>query len=138
MHYRSGFCKFGGFCQKQNVHQVCSIQNCNKKSCRERHPKTCKNFNTVKSCKFGDLCAYKHELSNEKKAANDLANQVKTLVDIVYSKSNNIAILEAEIKEIKSSDSTHISDFSCEKCNYKASSNTVLKRYTTTKHNHFH
>ena len=136
LHYQSGFCKFGEFCQKQHVHQVCSIQNCNIKSCRERHPKPCKHFNTVKSCKFGDLCAYKHEVSNEKKAVNDLTNQVKTLVDIVNSMSNNIARLEAEIKEIKSSDSTQISDFSCEKCNYKASSNTVLKRHTSTKHKH--
>ena len=90
----------------------------------------------MKSCKFGDLCVYKHELSSEKKAVNDLTNQVKTLVDIVNSMSNNIARLEAEIKEIKSSDITQMSDFSCEKCNYKASSNTVLKRHTTTKHKH--
>ena len=136
LHYQSGFCKFGEFCQKQHVHQVCSIQNCNNKSCRERHPKPCKHFNTVKSCKFGELCAYKHELSNDNKAFNDLTNEVNTLKDIVNSMSNNISRLQAEIKEIKSSDSTQKSEFSCEKCDYKASSNTVLKRHTTTKHKH--
>ena len=55
---------------------------------------------------------------------------------MVNSMSNDIARLEAEIKDIKSSDRTQISDFSCEKCNYKARSNTVLKQLTTTKHKH--
>ena len=47
-----------------------------------------------------------------------------------------LGALENEIKQIKSKEDSKTSEFSCEKCDYQASSNTVLKRHISTKHKH--
>ena len=136
LYNQSGFCRYGDMCRKHHVHEVCSTSNCKNKSCRQRHPKPCRHFKTEVSCKFGDLCAYKHETSTEQRNVNDLVNKLKVLEDTVNYMNIKIGTLETEIQNIKNKKVSQTSEFSCEKCDYKASSNTVLKRHTTNKHKH--
>ena len=136
LYNQSGFCRYGDMCHKHHVHEVCFTSNCKIKSCSQRHPKPCRHFKTETSCKFGDLCAYKHETSTDQKNVNDLVNKLTVLEDTVNSMNLKIGTLKTEIKNIKNQKVSQTSEFSCDKCDYKVSSNTVLKRHTTNKHKH--
>ena len=134
LYFQSGFCKFGELCRKQHVSQICSSPNCNSKSCRHRHPKPCRNFNKFNFCKFGELCAYNHKVSKEQNNVIELVNKIINLENIVKDMNVKISSLENEIQNIKNTKDLQKSEFSCDKCDYTASSSIVLKRHKTFKH----
>ena len=55
-----GFCKFGNECRFQHFYQKCPKKICRDRSCRNRHPKTCKHGENYKFLKK-NCCAYNHE-----------------------------------------------------------------------------
>ena len=130
-HFQCGFCKFGESCQKQHIKEICLVQSCTSKSCIKRHPKNCKYFSIQQSCKFGDHCAYKHNFNSDKSE-----NKIIALEAAVEFMKAQICDLTEEVKNIKSKKHKVRSDLSlkCEICDYKASTKSVLKRHTTTKH----
>ena len=130
-HFQCGFCKFGESCQKQHIKEICLVQSCTSKSCIKRHPKNCKYFSIQQSCKFGDHCAYKHNFNSDKSK-----NKIIALEAAVEFMKAQICDLTEEVKNIKSKKHKVRSDLSlkCEICDYKASTKSVLKRHTTTKH----
>ena len=74
----NGFCKFGEKCRKQHYRNVCSILKCDK-SCKSRHPKSCKY---EERCKFfaKNICAYKHvTLASEDEEIYNLKIQIESL-----------------------------------------------------------
>ena len=57
-----GYCKHKTSCRKRHVEEICNSQACNVTNCIKRHPQVCKYFCSFGRCKFGDSCAYVHEL----------------------------------------------------------------------------
>ena len=135
LYNQSGFCRYVDLFRNHHVQEICSINNCTNNVCRLRHPKPCTHFNTTNSCKFGDLCAYKHEMSIEQKNIIDLVNKIQIQEDPVNSMNMTLGVLENEIKQIKSKEDLKKTEISYEKCD-QASSTTVLKHHITTNHRH--
>ena len=92
-YYQYGFCKFGDFCRKQHVKEVCSQKFCREKMCLKRHPKPCRNFKSALSCKFGDTCAYKHVTLNTHSDIDDLKANIKSLEGTITDMSQKIIYL---------------------------------------------
>ena len=139
-HFQTGFCKFGEFCRKHHVKVICSKEKCNGKDCNERHPKTCKYFNSNQVCKFGKTCSYLHVTLKEKGDIFQLTRKVNQLESLIKSMSQQIDKLIIELKVVKSKKEINTNDISSEKeikcdlCEYTASTNTVLQRHVTIKH----
>ena len=133
-HFQTGFCKFAEHCRKQHVQEICQTNQCTLKSCTQRHPNICRYFNTHNACKFGEKCAYLHNITKEKSDTAELENKINKLEEWVQTMSQQITSLQNEISSMKKkSSSTAL--FKWTECGYKASTNTVLKRHITTKHN---
>ena len=115
---QKGYCKYGSECHKYHRNEICKVQNCSSKSCRERHPTFCRYFKENGICKFGLGCAYVHvkmvntdevnvltvEIKNMKTEMDSLKSTVNSLVDIkkegkVITKM--IDSLHEAIKDIK-------------------------------------
>ena len=127
-HFQTGFCKFGNRCRKHHIKEICKNENCKSKSCNMRHPKPCKYYKVHQSCKFGDLCCYSHSIPTKQYDIAILVAKVNQMESTIKSMSEQIKLLEEEV------DSHKNEQFSCEFCEYQASSTTVLKRHVTTKH----
>ena len=79
-----GYCKFRDLCRKKHFKEVCQNHNTcdNKNECNKRHPKTCKNFITDKSCRFKDSCAYFHpEQSESDKNKNNMITDMQVKIE---------------------------------------------------------
>ena len=61
-HFQTGHCKFGVNCRKRHISENCLNVDCLDKTCLKRHPKQCKYFSQIGSCRFGEECSYKHTL----------------------------------------------------------------------------
>jgi hypothetical protein len=130
-HFQTGYCKFGDKCRKKHMKEICKSADCNSKSCVYRHPRVCKFFSMLRCCKFGENCAYKHEVSQEESSIQNLVSQVKQLVSTIKEMSEKINYLE-ELCEVKG-EPVPVS-FKCNQCNYECASSTVLKSHMTKKH----
>ena len=133
-YFQTGFCKHSEKCRKQHVQEVCSSSLCKDKSCTKRHPKPCKHFTTFSICKFGNHCAYKHEVSKEQIDYMKLVTTVTTLETQVQDMSVKISNLEKELQNKNIKEASIEKKVKCDKCNYTANSNTVMKRHNSTKH----
>ena len=58
---QTGFCKFREGCNKTHNNKLCEKTNdCTEESCKQRHPKDCKNFSKDGFCRHKDKFVYKH------------------------------------------------------------------------------
>ena len=101
--HNTGFCKFKDQCHFRHVHDVCLDRSCPRRSCSARHPKRCRYF-LKKRCKFGDDCAYSHDVHE---ADDDEIDSLKRLLkeleqgNIKLKKSNDLKASELEQVIIK-------------------------------------
>ena len=156
--FQSGYCKFGERCRKLHINVICENLQCDKVSCENRHPKSCRYFSTFNTCKFGVHCAFFHnksetimKIEKTKKEITVLKSEIEHLQSSIVQSENQV--LRDEIEELKSTISCNakhikvlyekITEISqkiceasnvCELCEYQASSSTVLKAHITRKH----
>ena len=131
---RKAFVSLQSTAKKQHVQDICQTNQCTLKSCTQRHPNICRYFNTHNACKFGEKCAYLHNITKEKSDTAELENKINKLEEWVQTMSQQITSLQRELYSMKKiSPSTAFSKST--ECSYKASTNTVLKPHITTKHN---
>ena len=92
----------------------------------------CKYFST--HCIFVEKCCYKHVSTKPQNENTELVAKVTYLGECIKLMSSQIVNLEKEICSFNQN-YTSTPVFKCDECGYNASSETVLKRYMTTKHN---
>ena len=131
-YFQTGFCKYVEKCRKHQ--EICSTKFCKDKLCTKRHPKPCKHFKSFNTCKFGDSCAYRHDMSKEESDYKKLVTTVSTLQDQVKDLHVKIINLENELKSRFIKEAVVENKITCDKCEYTASSNSVLKRHNSMKH----
>ena len=100
-HFKFGFCKHGEKCRKQHVEDICKNIECDIIRCRQRHPRLCRYFSVFKRCKFGDYCAYNHDLpinpvDKEIKAMNE---KMEALERQVSEKNREIIALLRKLEK---------------------------------------
>ena len=135
-YFQCGFCKFGDMCQKQHINKICSTQKCISKTCIKRHPKVCKYFLTQKSCKFGELCSYKHEVHSNQSEISELKEKLSVLEGSIELLNAKLSDLGKELVHSNKDISEEEKDIhhKCSYCAYEASTSAVLKRHNTMKH----
>jgi hypothetical protein len=85
--------------------------------------------------KFQCLHAYTHHISKEESDYMKLVTTVSTLENQVKDMCLKISNLEKELQNRIIKEAFLESKIKCDKCEYTASSNTVLKRHNSMKHN---
>ena len=108
-----------------------TLAHCKSKACLKRHPKVCKFFTSFNSCKFGEHCAYKHVTSSKQDTIDELSVKLASLENAVKEITHRIECLEKVIEKLTKESKSSVP---CNQCDYKASSEVVLKRHITTKH----
>ena len=95
---QTGFCKYKDICKKVHENKICeNLNNCVRKDCIRRHPKTCKQFSKEEGCNFKNDCAYLHV--NDKPIHQ---NEINHAVSIVVTKHNNeIMAIQEELQKLK-------------------------------------
>ena len=93
-----------------------------------------KHFNSFNTCKFGDSCAYRHDMSKGESDYKKLVTTVSTLQDQVKDLHVKITNLENELKSRFIKEALVENKITCDKCKYTVSSNSVLKRHNSMKH----
>ena len=134
-HFQTGYCKFREQCRKQHVTELCGIDNCKSKACTKRHPKVCKFFTAHNMCRYNEKCAYLHTITKEESDTAALLIKVAHLEDTLKVMDEKLKALEEIIEKLNSESIPASSGtFKCDKCDYKASKNSILKRHKTSKH----
>ena len=123
-HFQTGHCKFGVNCKKRHISENCLNADCLDKTCLKRHPKQCKYFSQIGSCRFGEECSYKHTLPS---SHEHFSSQIQALEGRIGDMCKAIKVLEDKILELENVNQ-------CEKCEYKANSSTSLKTHMSKKH----
>ena len=131
-YFQTGFCKFGEICIKQHVKEICLKINCKPSDCRKRHPKLCKHFSLKQTCRFGDLCAYKHIISSEKSDIIVLQEKIETLQCLLNDMNSRVKDMESEIVRLQSKDIAKLiseahdkvikedEEYKCDICDFKS------------------
>ena len=73
-HFNNGFCKFKVSCRYEHPKEICQTYQCKNQSCEKRHPKACRLFRSHHQCKFGDKCAYSHDIVKDYSQNKDTDN----------------------------------------------------------------
>ena len=108
-HHKFGFCKFKQQCLKEHVETECeALSACKEiKSCRKRHPKTCRRFSLENFCQFGERCSYVHVARDHNKVAfNKIVedmNNIKAELDLLKNTVKSLSEIKKEGKVIKKS-----------------------------------
>ena len=55
-----GYCRYKETCRKQHINENCENSSCDWKTCKLRHPKSCKFLREYGFCKFGEWCRFFH------------------------------------------------------------------------------
>ena len=76
---QTGYCKYGGQCQKIHNNTLCPNKICRNKYCIKRHPKTCRYFAINLICSLKDKCAYAHYTSNADTKIVELEREIKLI-----------------------------------------------------------
>ena len=127
-HFQTGFCKFRNECRKLHIKEICQNKDCTSQSCNKRYPKPYKYYKSNQACKFGEFCCYEHFKSTEQNDNEKLLEKVTQMENTIKTMSKQLKLLEEKVK------CNNCEQLSCEVCEYKASSSTVLKRHVSTKH----
>ena len=163
LYNQTGFCKYKGSCQKAHDNELCTnSSNCPDKNCTKRHPKSCRNIQTMGNCRFKEGCAYTHvQQSNEDNLllVQTLATHFKEVIELKEELSEMKLIVEkmqiqintlckivqddGEIKQTKKdkiNESTEVEDdlplkkHQCDVCGYLCEKEITLKKHKNTKH----
>ena len=93
----------------------------------------CNYFTIQQFCKFGEKCAFQHNISKNQSDIHKLNEKIALLEGSIKLLKKQIEVLielqNTSIIMKKSNDA-----LKCEKCEYTASSSKVLKRHKTMKH----
>ena len=104
-HNQTGYCKYGSQCHQFHINSICKENICRDKTCKERHPRTCRYFARDSICKRQDKCAYAHIEHKHQTHVQKLEEEVKTLKEEVQNITEHIKkmmqYINKDIKEIK-------------------------------------
>ena len=95
LHNKFGFCKHGDKCHKEHIAEICQNDRCNVNECKKRHPKGCRYYQQYKRCKFGDFCAFSHDIP-----VNPVLEDLKLVAVKVSTLENEVKEKNEEIKAI--------------------------------------
>ena len=130
----SGFCKLGEQCPNVHVTELCSNNvTCKDKSCRKRHPRSCKFYSQNGTCKFENDCAYLHKTNESNKKIEKIEIEIRKLKEEIMKIGLAVAGMTVKLDEVIKNNKKECS-FKCELCGYNASSATVLKSHLTRNH----
>ena len=93
-----GYCRYNEACQLKHNNNECEKENCDIKSCDERHPKECWWFKHYNRCKFM-FCAYKH--TEHQLPSTNLKDKLEALEKKIQEKEIEIDLQEKKVKEIE-------------------------------------
>ena len=100
------YCKYKSECHKYHRNELCKVQSCSSKSCRERHPTFCRYcaYVHVKMVNTDEVNVLTVEIKNMKTEMDSLKSTVNSLVDIMKEGKvikKMIDSLHEAIKDIK-------------------------------------
>ena len=101
---KTGFCKYKNSCRYLHVNKICEDRNCDIRTCRKRHPKTCFFYKTYGRCKFGSYCKFKHIETNNKTYEEEnerLTIRIKELENDIIGKDSKLEEIVKENDEIR-------------------------------------
>ena len=87
--FKFGFCKFEDRCRERHVIEKCPDPRCTVLNCPLRHPRPCKYFRMFQNCKFGDHCAYEHQLCPIVEHLKEEIGKLKAVVEEKNEEVNN-------------------------------------------------
>ena len=87
LHHKFGFCKHGERCRNQHIQEICENKECRVSECRKRHPRSCRYFKMYQRCKFGDYCAFNHEVT------------IDPILEELRLVKQNVEALEKQVKD---------------------------------------
>ena len=99
--YQSGYCKFQTHCRKSHVHNICQNHQCADRTCVLRHPRVCKYFSNLGSCKFNSACAYLHTSDLHKEEISRLKAEIQKLEDKINS-------IDVKLSALRDVDKTNV------------------------------
>ena len=95
LHNKYGFCKHGEKCWKQHVEEICKNKACNTNECQKRHPRICRYYSVFKRCKFGEYCAFDHDVP-----LDPILEEIKVMNDRMKALEKQIIDKNDEIKAV--------------------------------------
>ena len=96
-YHKTGFCKYREKCRNNHIDEICKNAECNG-TCKERHPKECKQFKSKDHCRFKEACAYIH-LGKEGSINQNDVNEAVANVTIKHE--SEISNLKDEVESLK-------------------------------------
>ena len=100
-HNNVGYCKYRDHCQYQHFTEICQKTVCRDKTCKFRHPRSCK---FGEHCRFlqKQCCLYRHKVlkSNSDEESGNLMLEVKKLEIEVMNLKKQVEEKQQKIKEI--------------------------------------
>ena len=102
--HKYGHCKLGDECDKYHSKKVCSIINCDVKSCNDRHPRPCAFF-SLKVCKFPKDCSFSHkkveDINSLRKDLSDMKCKYGSVIRTVEKQDKIINILRDQVNTLQ-------------------------------------
>ena len=105
-HNKFGFCKFGNFCRKRHIEELCNNKDCETNFCEKRHPRSCRFYSEFGRCKFGEFCRFKHVERSESFRNDKEIEELKAL--LILKDDQILAIahkIDTIVRYLKSKDS---------------------------------
>ena len=101
-YHKFGFCKFRKECKRKHFYEECKdLDKCNsKKTCRRRHPKRCKQYDSGQ-CRHKEDCAYKHQEPIKNVEQAQMVEKLKKLETVVHALTRKVLSLEEEMIKVK-------------------------------------
>ena len=119
--FKVGHCKYGASCQFLHP-PTCTIPQCPKMSCPNRHPRQCKHHLKFGSCKFGDMCSFSHITASPSITSSPPTCSSNSRGDEIIS----------ELETLKLTINHFISTLSNQLAEHGSILSTLLKQYPST------
>ena len=93
--FKVGHCKYGTSCQFLHP-PTCTIPQCPKTYCPNRHPQQCKHYLKFGYCKFADTCSYTHSVASPpiscptNSTCDNILIELQTLKSLISSLSTQL------------------------------------------------
>ena len=96
--FKYGHCKFQDLCHKKHVKTVCEKNDCDIRTCNDRHPRKCSYYLRYGRCKFLN-CSYKHENIFQSKLT-EVETCIAAKDEDIAKQSERIETLEKKVLEM--------------------------------------